>query len=48
MVFMLLQVGSWPSGRGPAMAMPGMSHGATAGNPALSLVLALFMVGYVR
>ena len=29
------------------MAMPGMSQGATAGNPALTLVLALFMLGYV-
>jgi Domain of unknown function (DUF5134) len=47
MVYMLLPVGSWPSGRGPAMAMPGMSQGATAGNPALTLVLALFMLGYV-
>ena len=27
--------------------MPGMSQGATAGNPALTLVLALFMLGYV-
>jgi Domain of unknown function (DUF5134) len=47
MVYMLLPVGSWPSGRGPEMAMPGMSQGTTAGNPALTLVLALFMVGYV-
>jgi hypothetical protein len=30
------------------MAMPGMSHGATAGNPALALVLVLFMLGYVQ
>jgi hypothetical protein len=47
MVYMLLPVGSWPSGHGPAMAMPGMSQGTTIGNPALTLVLALFMLGYV-
>jgi hypothetical protein len=48
MVYMLLPVGSWPSGHGAAMAMPGMSQaGASAGNPALILVLALFMLGYV-
>ena len=47
MVYMLLPVGSWPTGHGPAMAMPGMSRGTTIGNPALTLVLALFMVGYV-
>jgi Domain of unknown function (DUF5134) len=47
MVYMLLPVGSWPSGHGPGMAMPGMNQGATAGNPALTLVLALFMLGYV-
>jgi hypothetical protein len=47
MVYMLLPVGSWPSGHGPGMAMPGMSQGTTAGNPALTLVLALFMLGYV-
>ena len=29
------------------MAMPGMSPGATTGNPAITLVLALFMLGYV-
>jgi organic hydroperoxide reductase OsmC/OhrA len=29
------------------MAMPGMSQDATTGNPALTLVLALFMLGYV-
>ena len=27
--------------------MPGMSQGTTTGNPALTLVLALFMLGYV-
>jgi Domain of unknown function (DUF5134) len=47
MVYMLLPVGAWPSGHGPGMAMPGMSQGTTAGNPALTLVLALFMLGYV-
>jgi hypothetical protein len=47
MVYMLLPVGSWPAGHRPGMAMPGMSQGTTMGNPALTLVLALFMVGYV-
>jgi hypothetical protein len=47
MVYVLLPVGSWPSGHGSAMAMPGMSQGTTVGNPALTLVLALFMLGYV-
>jgi hypothetical protein len=47
MVYMLVPVGSWPTGHGPGMAMPGMNQGATAGNPALTLVLALFMLGYV-
>jgi hypothetical protein len=47
MVYMVLPVGSWPSGRGPGMTMPGMSQGTTAGNPALTLLLALFMLGYV-
>lgn len=47
MVYMVLPVGSWPSGRGPGMTMPGMGQGTTVGNPALTLVLALFMLGYV-
>jgi hypothetical protein len=47
MVYMLLPVGSWSSGHGTLMAMPGMSQGTTIGNPALTLVLALFMLGYV-
>jgi Domain of unknown function (DUF5134) len=48
MVYMLLPVGSWPSGHGPGMAMPGMGQGSTTvGNPAITLVLALFMLGYV-
>ena len=47
MIYMLVPVGSWPAGHGPGMAMPGMSQGATLGNPALTLVFALFMLGYV-
>ena len=47
MVYMLLPAGSRPSGRGPGMAMPGMNGSAAAGNPALTLVLALFMLGYI-
>lgn len=47
MIYMLLPVGSWPAGPRPAMAMPGMSQGTTTGNPALTLVLALFMLGYL-
>jgi Domain of unknown function (DUF5134) len=47
MVYMLLPVGSWRSGQGARMAMPGMGQGTTMGNPALTLVLALFMLGYV-
>ena len=47
MVYMLLPAGSRPSVRGAGMAMPGMSGGAAAGNPALTLVLALFMLGYI-
>jgi hypothetical protein len=47
MVYMLLPVGSWPSGPRAGMAMPGMSQGTATGNPALTLVLALFMLGYV-
>jgi hypothetical protein len=45
MLYMLLP--ATPAGRGPVMAMPGMSGPAGAGNPALALVLALFMVGYI-
>jgi uncharacterized protein DUF5134 len=47
MIYMLVPVGSWPAGHAPGMAMPGMSQGATPGNPALTLVFALFMLGYV-
>jgi hypothetical protein len=45
MVYMLLFVGSQPAGR-EATAMPGMIGGA-AGSPAITLLLALFMLGYV-
>jgi Domain of unknown function (DUF5134) len=47
MVYMLLPAGSRLSARGPGMAMPGMSGATAAGNPALTLVLALFMLGYI-
>lgn len=52
MVYMLVPIDSWRSGHGPGMAMPGMampgmSPGATTGNPAITLILALFMLGYV-
>ena len=46
MVYMLMPVGSWPSGRGEQMPMRGMSAGTAAGNPALTLILAVFMLGY--
>ena len=46
MVYMLVPVGSWSSGRGERMPMGDMSPSATAGNPALTLILALFMLGY--
>jgi hypothetical protein len=46
MVYMLLPARS--AGQASAMAMPGMSAPAAAGsNPAIALVLALFMLGYV-
>jgi hypothetical protein len=41
MVYMLLPAGSRPAGHGAGMAMPGRNGGAPAGNPALTLVLAL-------
>jgi hypothetical protein len=50
MLYMLLAVhGPRPVRGGPAMAMPGMGAGAgpAAGFPALALVLALFMAGYL-
>jgi hypothetical protein len=46
MVYMLLPVRS--AAHAPAMAMRGMSGPAAAGsNPAVALVLAMFMVGYI-
>jgi hypothetical protein len=42
MIYMLL-----PAGRGPGTAMAGMSGPGSAGNPAIALVLALFMLGYL-
>jgi hypothetical protein len=50
MLYMLLAVpGSRPAGAGAGMSMPGMggSPGTTGEFPALAVVLALFMVGYV-
>lgn len=46
MVYMLAPVGSWPADRGAGAAMPGMTPAGTAGNPALTVLLALFMLGY--
>jgi Domain of unknown function (DUF5134) len=45
MLYMLLPARS--AGRAAAMVMPGMTGTSAAGNPALALVLALFMVGYI-
>jgi hypothetical protein len=45
MVYMLLPAAA--VGHPQAMAMPGMSGPAAAGNPAVALVFALFMLGYV-
>jgi Domain of unknown function (DUF5134) len=45
MLYMLLPARS--AGRAAAIAMPGMSGTSAAGNPALALVLALFMLGYI-
>jgi hypothetical protein len=42
MIYMLL-----PAGRGPQTAMAGMSGSGSAGNPAIALVLALFMLGFL-
>jgi hypothetical protein len=50
MIYMLRLVGGTrPPGIRPAMAMPGMggSPGAAASFPALALLLALFMLGYI-
>jgi hypothetical protein len=46
MVYMLGPVGSWPASRGPGMAMPGMAPAGTVGNPVLTVLFALFMLGY--
>jgi hypothetical protein len=45
MIYMLVPLGT--EGRRPAMAMPGMSGPASTANPALSLVLAAFMLCYI-
>lgn len=45
MVYMLVPAGS--AGNGPEAAMPGMASGVPAANPAVALVLALFMLGYI-
>jgi hypothetical protein len=45
MLYMLVAVR--PEGGGAAMAMPGMSSSASTGNPALPLVLAMLMLGYI-
>jgi len=45
MVYMLLPARD--AGHGPAMAMPGMASAGAAANPAVALVLALFMLGYI-
>jgi hypothetical protein len=42
MIYMLL-----PAARGPQTAMAGMGGPGSAGNPAIALVLALFMLGYL-
>jgi hypothetical protein len=44
MIYMLLPGG--PAGHARAMAMPGMSASGVA-NPAIALILALFMLGYM-
>jgi hypothetical protein len=46
MVFMLLPAGRAAHGLAPAMPAMTGSSAAVAGNPALALVLALFMLGY--
>jgi hypothetical protein len=45
MVYMLVPAAA--SGHGPAMSMPGMSGAGSGANPAVALVLALFMLGYI-
>jgi Domain of unknown function (DUF5134) len=45
MVYMLLAARG--AGDGPAMAMPGMASAGAAANPAVALVLAMYMLGYI-
>jgi hypothetical protein len=44
MIYMLVPAGGYHA---PAMAMAGMASGAPTANPAVALVLALFLLGYV-
>jgi Domain of unknown function (DUF5134) len=44
MIYMLIPVGA---GHAPAVAMAAMASGAPTANPAIALVLALFLLGYV-
>jgi uncharacterized protein DUF5134 len=46
MIYMLLP-GHRPPPSGPGMAMPGMGAGSQQGFPALAVILALFMLGYI-
>lgn len=45
MIYMLVPTGG--SGHGTVKAMAGMTSAAPTANPALSLLLALFMLGYI-
>ena len=49
MVYMLIPAGAAAGGHMPGRSMPGMAGSASSavGNPALALVLALFMLGYI-
>ena len=47
MVYMLLPAGTRAVGHAPGMTMASMGGPGGAGNPALALILALFMVGYI-
>jgi Domain of unknown function (DUF5134) len=48
MIYMLLPAAApRPGHAGPSMAMPGMSAAPVAGLPALAVILALFMAGYI-
>jgi Domain of unknown function (DUF5134) len=44
MIYMLMPAGGYHA---PAMAMAGMASGAPTANPAVALVLALFLLGYI-